>query len=42
MLNAAKPADFHFDEMVWRSDAGLIDRATTELTAMPNLKSKSG
>lgn len=26
--------DFHFDEMVWRNDSGLIEQAMTELTAI--------
>jgi hypothetical protein len=31
----AKPAGrFSFEEMVWRSDAGLVDQARTELTSI--------
>src|SRR4030095_5945818 len=26
--------DFHFDEMVWRSDSGLIHQALSELTSI--------
>ncbi len=30
----AKNENFHFDEMVWRDDSGLINQAVTELTAI--------
>jgi len=35
-MNAIKKDDcnFRFDEMVWRSDSGLVDQAITELTAI--------
>lgn len=31
---ARRDCNFHFDEMVWRSEAGLIHQAFTELTAI--------
>lgn len=30
----SKNENFHFDEMVWRGDSGLINQAVTELTAI--------
>ncbi len=29
-----KEPDFHFDEMVWRSDSAMIDQAMTELSSI--------
>ena len=31
---ARDDCDFHFDEMVWRTDSGLIHQALTELTSI--------
>lgn len=34
MKLVAKSAGFHFDELVWRTDAGLVDQARTELASI--------
>lgn len=34
MKQVSKAAGFYFDELVWRTDAGLVDQARTELASI--------